>query len=405
MSDSAKGPFSGYLYQFERALYLLSSLDTKDNYVSIEEVDDISTHNQDGTVLITDQSKHSISESGSTFANTSYALWRTIELWIKKFDQNLFNEKTTYICSTNKKIPEGALVRKIATKPFSQVKIEIENLKAEQEAKLKETDKGETIKQNLKLIQFVLKNEESFRAIQSNIEIQDEVDLKSLILNKLHLQSDKLTGDQRENIFQSLYGWISYHSFYKWKNNSEAKFKKQDLDNKLHSIYSNPSIIKVIFRAKSLINVDQEELENKKDDLFVKQIQIINRREDAKERIIKKAIEDFIRYEIEHSYLINEVGDFTKEDFEEFIELCYSEWEDYFDNVVKYELSTYSEKEKDEMAIDIYDYIMTTLKMKFNNDLDFTIDNQYFKNGSFLKLSNIPRIGWHPEWEKKFKIR
>ena len=80
MSDSAKGPLAGYLFQFEKALLLLAELDKVTDSISIEDVDDIATHADDGTVLMTIQAKHSISSSGTTYEDTSHALWRTIEI-------------------------------------------------------------------------------------------------------------------------------------------------------------------------------------------------------------------------------------------------------------------------------------------------------------------------------------
>jgi hypothetical protein len=45
---------------------------------------------------------------------------------------------------------------------------------------------------------------------------------------------------------------------------------------------------------------------------------------------------------------------------------------------------------------------MHRLKLDFNESNKFNTENIYIKNGSFLKLSNIPRIGWHPDWEATF---
>lgn len=49
-SDSAVGPLAGYLFQFEKALLYLSELEKPTEFISIEEVDDVSTHAPDGSV-------------------------------------------------------------------------------------------------------------------------------------------------------------------------------------------------------------------------------------------------------------------------------------------------------------------------------------------------------------------
>ncbi|MDL2255193.1 hypothetical protein LJC38_01235, partial [Parabacteroides sp. OttesenSCG-928-K15] len=113
MSDSAKGPSSGYLYQFEKALLLLSELESSNDYITIEDVDDIAAHKENGTVILTIQAKHSISNSGTTFEDTSYALWRTLQIWINKLENNTLNRNTEFICATNKSINNKSLLSKI----------------------------------------------------------------------------------------------------------------------------------------------------------------------------------------------------------------------------------------------------------------------------------------------------
>ena len=114
MSESAAGPFSGYLYQFEQGLYSLLLLEEATSYLSIEDVDDIAAHSQDGTVLLTIQAKHSISQSGSTFSDNSYSLWRTFEIWLDKLEQGVFDHKTKFVCATNKLIADESLLKKLS---------------------------------------------------------------------------------------------------------------------------------------------------------------------------------------------------------------------------------------------------------------------------------------------------
>lgn len=310
-SDTAKGSLSGYLFQFERALLLLSSLNNNTDYVSIEDVDDIAAHKGDGTVLITDQSKHSISQSGSTFADTSYALWRTLQLWIEKFEKEIFHEDVIFICSTNKPISPNSILYFICNNQFDKVKDKIIDLKTSQEEKLEkliEVDptKGKSVKAILKLIDFVIKNDKIFEAIQPSIKIDANTDLKESICNKLHLNSNQFTDLQRNNVYEGMIGWLTTNSLYKWRNSKIAEFRKSQMDNKYQSMIHAPSVVNAVFRAKHSISIDENEIDAMQSELFVKQIELISRRQDAKDRTIKNAIEDFIRFEIEHAYLINE---------------------------------------------------------------------------------------------------
>lgn len=407
-AETAKGPLSGYLFQFERALLLLSGLENNTDYVSIEDVDDIATHKSDGTVLITDQSKHSIAQSGSTFADTSYALWRTLQLWIEKFESGIFQKDVTFICSTNKPISPNSILYFICNNRFDKVKEKVIDLKNTQEDKLNELvkddlTKGKSVKAILKLVDFVIKKSDAFEIIQPSIKIDVNTDLKESICNKLHLSSEQYSDLQRDNIYEGMIGWLTSNSLYKWRNSKIAQFRKNQMDDKYQSLIHAPSIINAVFRAKHSFSIDDTEIEAKRGELFVKQIELISRRPDAKDRTIKNAIEDFIRFEIEHAYLINEIGDFTKEDFNKFIGLCYEEWQSYFDDKVVHDIAEYNDDEKNQLAIDIYSFIMKRLNINFADDYGFNTNNVYIKNGSFLKLSNIPMIGWHPDWEEHFK--
>jgi len=407
MSDSAAGPFSGYLYQFEQGLYSLLLLEEATNYLSIEDVDDVATHLLDGTVLLTLQAKHSISQSGSTFSDNSYSLWRTIEIWLDKLEKKVFNDGTNFICATNKTISEESLIKKISQNSFEDSLLLIKNHKKSivEKKKLNEEEGKPYIVATtiLPIINRVLKNPELLEKIHSNLELRDESNLKNKILNRLLLSSSELSELQRDNIYHSLLGWLQETCLYKWRNGKNVKVKKGDLDHKYQSLINSPSIIKAIFRNKEEISVEDNDIDARKDELFVKQLQDITINSSAKKRLIKKAIEDYIRYEIEHTYIINKVGDFTKTDFDKFISQCHEKWQEVFDSYIVKELDEYSDDEMNEKAFEIYDHIMKNLEMNFQLDHSFNINNIYIKNGGFLKLSNIPEIGWHPNWEALYK--
>ena len=70
MSDSAKGPGAGYIYQFELALVELAKMSNA-NVLSIEKMDDLAMQDTKGHYIMTIQAKHSISATG-------FKLWQHI---------------------------------------------------------------------------------------------------------------------------------------------------------------------------------------------------------------------------------------------------------------------------------------------------------------------------------------
>lgn len=407
MSDSAKGPLSGYLFQFEKALLLLSELNKSSDYITIEDVDDIATHQANGTVILTTQAKHSISNSGTTFENTSYALWRTLQIWIEKLEKKKLNQNTSFICTTNKPIVKNSLLVIIKNKPIAEVYKAINKILNALKAKyvrLIQEKKKTSINQIIQLIEYVLSKKEYFEIIKKKIEIHENENIKIEFLNKIYQYSETTTDIQRESIWDEFYGWISAGCLALWRNSNVAQFSKQQFDNKLKLITSNHAIVNAIFRAKEKLGfqLSDNDLQRKRTELFVKQIEDIPRRQEAKEKIIQDAIIDFHYYDIELMHIIKK-GDYTQEDFNKFTETCFERWLSLFNRVIIREFSDYTENEKNDLAVRIFDAIMGDIEIKFNESFSFTTSNKYIQNGSFLRLSNMPRIGWHPEWKTKYE--
>lgn len=410
MNDSAGGQLAGYLFQFEKALLMLAELENQTDYISVEEIDDVSAHNADSTILTSLQAKHSISCSGNTFENTSNSLWRTLEIWVEKFTEGIYNDQTDFICCTNKIVPSDFLVRKIIVLSNEDTMNEFENLLLQQKEKLKEFKEknpksGSSISSIIKKMQYVINNKDIFLKIKPKMKIHDNENIKERFCTRIHVGSENYTTLQRDNIFKDFFGWISYGSKAKWKNELEARFTKKEFDEKMYQILRNPSIVNAIFRKKEILGTTilPDEILKKSKDLFVIQIEDITRNKRSKERIIQNAIIDFICCDIEIKHII-EIGNYTEEDFQAFLNTCSEVWLKLFDQKVIKEFTSYSEEEKNTLAVEIYDSIMNKVRIDFKEGFTFSPTNEYIRNGSFLKLSNIPNIGWHPDWQSKYKL-
>jgi hypothetical protein len=408
MSDSAVGSVAGYIFQFEKALLMLSRLKDGTDYISIESVDDIAAHEAKGSVLLTVQAKHSLLVSGKTFEDTSKSLWRTLEIWIQKLETGIFDLNTEFVCSTNKAIPATSLLSRIKSEKIEDVFETLKNLLADQIIKRDSVIAGggtaSSIKQTMKLIEFVLSKPTFFQTIKENLKIQDEENIKSNFLKELHLDTDLYTDITKDSIYDEFYGWIMLGSTFKWKNSEAATFSKKQFNDKYLRIKTNPSIMEAIFRAKeNLGSIEDHIIDRKKGELFVKQLDDIARRKEAKDRIIQNAILDYIYSEIEIKHIVDK-GDHTDVDFEKFMEQCKEAWQLCFDNNVIHEIEDYNETQRNEIAIEVYNVVMNNIEIKFKEGFGFTTRNKYIRNGCFLQLSNKPEIGWRPDWEGKYKI-
>ncbi|MDH6252498.1 hypothetical protein M2347_002225 [Chryseobacterium sp. H1D6B] len=410
MSDSASGSIAGFLFQFEKALVLLATLENTTDVVSIEQVDDVAIQNEEDLVILTIQSKHSISPNGTTFEDTSKSLWRTLQIWVEKLEQGIFNESTKFVCSTNKIIGNHSLLRKIHSKKYDDVLVDIRQLLDQQKAKLKnlqstKKDAGPTIKNIIKLIEFVLSKEDKFKIIKENLEIEDKESLMERFFIAAHLTTDNYSQARKEIIYDTMYGWLLNASKAKWLQGTKigATFTKKDFDQKFSFVIANPAIVNAVFRKKGdLGTIDPKRLSDVRKELFVRQISDINRKKSAIERNVENAVLDFIYHDIEMAHIVRG-GNFTEPDFREFQDSCIERWQSYVDTVIINELEEYSDVQKNEMAVSIFDNVMHNMEINFQEGFSFNSSNSYIRNGTFLKLSNIPKIGWHPDWESKYK--
>ncbi len=410
MSDSASGSISGFLFQFEKALVLLATLNNTTDVVSIEQVDDVAIQNDEDLVLVTIQSKHSIAPNGTTFEDTSKSLWRTFQIWIEKLESGIFNNSTKFICSTNKKVGDNSLLRKIQSDTFEEVIEEIKSLLTKQKVKLKtlqssKPEAGQSIKSIVKLIEFVLSKEDKFKIIKQNLEIEDEESLMERFFIATHMTTDNYPQARKELVYDAMYGWLLNGSKSKWLQGTKigATFTKKDFDSKLSIVNTNPAIVNAVFRKKeNLGTIDSNHLSEIRKELFVAQIADLERKKSAKERLIENAILDYIYHDIEIAHIVRG-GDFTEPDFKEFQKACKDRWQKYVDTVILKELEEYNDIEKNELGITIFDNIMNNIEIKFQEGFSFNSSNSYIRNGTFLKLSNVPEIGWHPDWEAKYK--
>lgn len=408
MSDLAKGSVAGFMFQFGVALSELSKLNN-DESISIEKVDDIGKEDEKGTYICTIQAKHSISLSGSNFGTTSVDLWKTINNWIDKIKAKTLEANNEFLAITNQKIPNNSIVRDFNKLSYDDLFQKIIDLKSKQQIaydeKIKEDiTKGNSIRQTILRLDKIIAHKNEFEVIVKKFKFIENVNAKEDFLNRVFFSSlDSI--DKKNDLYQRFYGWITETSFENWKDSKEAVFSKTQFDKKYLSIISNHTLIEGIFRTKRQLNTDQviDISKINKNELFIKQIEDINR--PFNDEIIREAILDFILADIEIAYSITgKTGTIlTKLDFEEFQEKCKEKWDVVKKKFIRKPLEKYSDEEMIEISCSIYDEIMQELKVDFQDSYSFNDTNRYIQNGTFLKLSNLPKIGWHPQWESKYK--
>ena len=406
MSDSAKGPGSGYIFQFEVALLELSRLD-KDQKISIEKVDDVAKEDKEGTYLCTIQLKHSIVLGETHFGNTSEDLWKTFGIWINKLKSGALNTDNEFIASTNNTIPNNSIIRLFNKIDFEDLVKKIEEILKHQLSKLTEQQakgkSGASIKKIIPKIQFALDHKSELETIIKNFKFHEYKEVKEAVLNGLQLAN--VPSDVQDGYYHQLLGWIIDCSKENWLNGSEAVFSKSDFADRFNLIRDQHPIKQAIFRTKQILKLshstDTGHLDRSM--LYIRQIEDIDRNNDHKTEIIEKAFMDFVFCEIEMAHLIKTRNVITQTDYEEFQERCIEKWKKVCREHLLHNASSYTEQELNDIAIRIYDQIMDSLNVEFTGAISFDYTNKYVQNGTFLNLSNIPSLGWHPNWKTKYR--
>lgn len=407
MLDSAKGPSAGIIFQFEIALLELAQIGI-DESISIEKMDDIAKEDENGTYICTIQAKHSITLSGTNFGSTSDDLWKTMNIWISKIKSGILKEKNEFIAITNKKVPSNSIIRIFNQQPYDEVLMEIKYLKQKQEVeyqkKIHKKGKGHTIKKTIDRIGNVLANPVELKIIIENFKFRESIETKEEFLNKINMGTLE-SNEKKDFIYQIFLGWITDSSKESWKNQKDAVFSKKQFEKKFRLIVSDHTLVEGIFRTKKQIQTNNfvDIGEVNRNQLFIKQLQEIER--PFNDEIIKDAIIDFILADIEIAYLItNKNGTFlTKYDFKDFEDRCEDKWNNIKKKHIRKNIEAHSNEELSIVACNIYDEIMQDVILEFQDSEKFNDSNRYIQNGTFLRLSNSPKIGWRPDWEKLYK--
>jgi hypothetical protein len=406
MNDSAKGPGAGYIYQFELTLVELAKM-SRNNVLSIEKMDDLAIQNEKGHYILTIQAKHSISVTGSNFGNTSTDLWKTLVNWIDKLNEGHVVNGNHFKAITNVKIPLNSIIRKFGIEKVEEVVDEIRKIKSKQEEKITENDDlgkhSPTIKATVKRINVVLNDLPNLENVLSNFSFEENYQLKEDFFDSIQLGS--ITDDSyKSNLYDNFLGWVVVKSKENWIHGNEAEFTKKDFEEKYDYLRRVHPLKKALFRSKKEIPENAKiDLTETRNDTYIQQIEDIERDEDDKDDIIKDAILDFILSDIEISHIITTSNTLTKPDYEDFKYLCFNTWQQVKRKHAPLDQNSYSETEQNDIAIKVFNEIMAEVKLNFSENFNFDNSNIYIQNGTFLKLSDEPRIGWSPSWKKKYK--
>lgn len=378
----AAGPAAGYFYQPEKALLRLAKA-PRFALVGVETGDDV-VEVRYGDVTASEQLKNATQGQGNPFADRSEGLWKTLSIWVAAYavePERVGNSRL--ILSTNRAVPTSCLARTLANaKNAEGVKAAIQLLRNTGSAP------SDTIK---KFAESIAKStDDDLAHIVERIRIDDGTGMTNSVRGDTieHLQlPSNVDGSQ---VYDSLLGWLIRMLKGLWDSGEAGWISGEAFANPKQAIIEECRRTSFSARAARAIRFSPAEQDSKRDELFVRQLQLIEVDDD--ETI--DAITEMIR-ESKEIMRLSRLGVITQKEFEDRDERLHTRWNRIFK---RHGRSLPQEKERD-LGYAVFDE--TT---DHNEPLGSLVPiERYMTSGALHRLANNADyeffIGWHPRFK------
>lgn len=396
---SAANKSIGFEFQYYYFLNTLLNLRTGQS-AGLEVKDDVHTDlNSDHQILV--QLKHSIPKSTTDLpANLTELdgdLWKTLSNWSKvisdkiasradKASQIFFIKKTEFHLASNKR--ESSRNKFLITlTSYQEGTTEAASaIKAIKELQQKTTD--ENIKS---YIADVLKLDDEVLS-KFLLKIKFELGIEDIIATIKKSIREKIIPEERvQEVFERLDSNIRKDNFIAIRSGEPIAISFEQFDKKYRTAFE-------CVRAKKLPthNFQPALSGNLWTERFIRQLIRIGELDPNEEDQIIKYATEKVRLTSSLQKWLDD-GHLVTDQIDSFHEEAFRIWANAFRAAFRKKESLV-EDEILQKAIDLVDKLREQSLLLEGESLSIS-----FSNGEFYNLSDIPRIGWHPNWEKEFK--
>jgi len=400
---SGIGSVAGFGYQDYYFLLHLLKMNSGES-VSYEKIDDVAL--EDGESVTMFQLKHTIkgyTDKVIRLNPKDVDLWKTIYVWIdiisKKGDvkmQEKFIESGNFILVTNKVPDENPFVALLNNfhydKDFSKLERYIQDLY--NSSFLNDSSGAIMPKENTtqKRIKTLLdfKCKEDF-LMKVNVECKSIDDLKLDILKCLEVE--KYTPNNNVNsVYTSLIGEVENLKSETIYKGHELTMKAEDFSRKYSSVFHQ-------YRGKPYNpkRYDYEIPINPQDMTFLKQLVDVEDVDWGETDLINEYYQRRLSFENNYNDTVNYISNERQKDFEKDVLSFWSKEFRFYNRSILGCLDEDIIQEKARMVLkNIRDQKLTLAEQELD---------EYHSNGCFYMFSDgtKPKIGWHKDWEKKYK--
>lgn len=390
----------GFDYQIFYFLYLSLDLNPGEE-LGFEIYDDIHVKYPNGNLELI-QLKHTIQKNTSgekiNLTERDIDLWKTISNWISFINAsgNIqdYIKKTSFTIITNKSINSNIFLNKISC--FKNGKITIKEL----DEYLLELYSGTDGKIKDKIHSLVKLPKKSKKNFLNKFNVISD---KENIISKIKKQIYKLIRREErvKDVFNSFCANIMVDKFLTISDRGNFKITFEDFSKKYKSCFDLAfSSNNLPIRQLSLIYPD-----DLKEQIFIKQLIEIGETDEDEEESIRDYTTAMLKFFNQIKDWVNE-GDLLETDKTNLDRDAILVWKRIFKEKyreIKADLSKGISVEELEnkikkSAIECVDTMRKERMSVKDNEL-----TEEYSNGLFYLLSNEPLIGWHWDWEKKYK--
>ena len=389
----------GFDYQFY--YFMLLALELRHGQkVGFEVKDDVHIDKADGTTILF-QTKHSVLTSSNgaiqNLTTLDSDLWKTLSNWtnfIKKGKENYLN-KHSFVLATNKNENSNQFINAL-----HQFKIDedIDNILAKLND-IKTKTKDETLQKYIE--NLISLDKTKLSSFLSKISIETGVDE---IIKRI---KNKLLELYRENhivetIYDSLYSNLQLSKYLEIKSGQKFEITFADFNKKFGKCFKVSTGVQKLPTRNFPILLP----ENPEEQIFIKQLLDVGEIQAGSQDVIKyttlmlKFLRHYTYWSDEENFILfSEAEDFKKDSI--------SRWDNEFKGKyrqIERKISSGTtieslESEIKDLSIGLVEYIRR-LDLSIGDYLPLGVD---FTNGHYYLLSNKLEIGWHFDWQNKYK--
>ena len=395
------GQLIGFDYQFYYFIFLLLQLELGET-IGYEVKDDIHIQKPDGKIVLM-QAKHTVQTNAdgkrANLTPLDEDMWKTLSIWSKAISTSELEDlkKYEFILVTNKNIQKNQFISCVEN--FKNNSISIESIKST----ILETKKNTTSKTIQEYINDIKDlTDEQLALFIKNISFRTNTDnLIENIKNKLKwrfLQNDEF---RLERMFDSLISNISTEKYLTLDKRGKFELTYENFAKKFRKCFEVGTDKNTL--PKRTVNIKFPE--NMENQIFIRQLLEIG-------DIEKKSpdIKTYTSYMLEACNSLEEWirdGYVLTTDAVDFEENSIVYWKNEFTAKYRRIRNTLSngtnindvENEIKLLSLELLDVVRKQDLKLLDTDLGIKLSNGYY-----YYLSNEPKIGWHLDWEEKYKV-